>query len=379
MERGHHDNETIFHVIFKKRTVVRSDQTFTLQEKMKFLMAWAFQALFSSGVSSQQTRLVFQFPKPTWLENIAATRSGHLLTGVLGASPASLHVVDPSVESNLTQRTLLHTFPEANSVFGISEYAPDLFAVAIGNYSPSTGSTKGTYSVWSVDVRHLSSCANSSIGPLVHKIADVPNMEVINGIAALNDDAILLADSFAGTVVRLDISSGKYETVIQHPSTAFAPMLGINGIKVLHATNPPKVFYTNTQLNTVFSAPINPHTGKLVGEVVAVAEHENGPDDLAVTDDGTVLFVKTYAGTLSKAKMGEKVELVAGTEGSSVLQGATSVTLGRTYKDRNVAYVATMGGFNANGSFVEGGKIVALEFGGKAQNAEKKDQEAREL
>lgn len=333
---------------------------------MRFSNSWAFQAVLFSGASSQQTRLVFQFPKPTWLENIASTRSGHLLTGVLGASPASLHVIDPFNASDSNKTTLLHTFPETNSVFGISEYAPDLFAVATGNYSPSTGTTKGSYSVWSVDVRHLSSCDNSSTAAQVRKIADVPNLDVINGIAALNKDAVLLADSFAGTVVRLDISNGKYETVIEHPSTAFAPMLGINGMKVLHATNPPTLFYSNTQLNATFSAPIDSQTGKLAGEVVTVAQNQHAPDDLAVTDDGTVLFARPYAGTLSKAKAGEKVEIVAGAEGSSLIQGATSVTLGRTYKDRNVAYVATLGGFNADGSFAEGGKIVAVELSGKA-------------
>lgn len=333
---------------------------------MKFFGSWALQALLFSHACAQQTRTVFQFPKPTWLENIATTRTGNLITGSLGKAPAELHLVDPSATSNSINNTLLHSFPVVDSIFGISEYEPDHFAVATGNYSPTTGPSKGTYSVWSVDISHLSNSSQSSTVK-VHKIADLESINVINGVAALNEHAILLADSFAGTIVRLDIRSGKYETVIEHPSTAFEPLLGVNGLKVLHATNPPTLYYTNTQLNATFSASIHPKTGKLSGNVTTVAENEAAPDDLAVTDDGTVFFARPFAGMLIRAKAGEKAVVVAGAEGSSVLGGITSVTLGRRYNDRNIAYVATMGGFNADGSYyAEGGKIVAVDLQAEA-------------
>ncbi|KAL1605396.1 hypothetical protein SLS60_004945 [Paraconiothyrium brasiliense] len=307
---------------------------------------------------AQQTRTVFQFPKPTWLENIATTRTGQLLTGVLNKAPAELHIVNPfgTYEASSASSTLLHSFPGVNTVFGISEYAPDLFAVATGNYSPSTGATKGTYAVWTVDVSRVNDTK-------VHKIADLPSIEVINGLAALNRDAILLADSFAGTVVRLDVKTGRSHVVINDSSTAFAAPLGVNGLKVLHATNPPTLYYTNSGLNATFSAHIHPTTGKLTGKVSTLASNEDVPDDLAVTDDGTVFFAKPYAGTLTRAKAGEKPVVVAGSEGSLALGGVTSASLGRTYKDRGVVYVATMGGFNADGSYAAGGKIVAVEVG----------------
>ncbi|KAK3215271.1 hypothetical protein GRF29_19g2759190 [Pseudopithomyces chartarum] len=334
---------------------------------MRIFDAWALQALLFSTGSAQQTRLVFQFPKPTWLENIATTRTGHLLTGIINKAPAELHVIDPFTASNSINTTLLHSFPGVNSIFGISEYAPDHFAVATGNYSPTTGPTAGTYAVWSVDVSHLSNHSTSATVK-VRKIADVKDLSVINGVAALNEDAILLADSFAGSIIRLDIKSGKHKTVINHPSTAFAPMLGVNGLKVLHSTDPPTIYYTNTQLNATFSAPINRKTGKLIGNVTTVVENEVAPDDLAVTDDGMVFFARPFAGMFVRARAGEKAVVVAGAEGSSVLGGVTSVTLGRRYNDRGVAYVATMGGFNADGSYyAEGGKIVAVDLAAEVE------------
>ncbi|KAK7189258.1 hypothetical protein DPSP01_003382 [Paraphaeosphaeria sporulosa] len=313
------------------------------------------------------TRTVFQFPKPTWLENIATTRTGHLLTSVLNRAPAELHIVDPSAIYNAStaNATLLHAFPGVNTVFGISEYAPDLFAVAVGNYSPATGATKGTYAVWSVDVSSLASSSSSSAKPTskVRKLASLPNASVINGIAALNKDAILIADSFAGSILRLDISSGRTHTAINDSTTAFASPLGVNGVKVSHATDPPTLYYTNSGLNATFAAPVDPRSGNLVGKPVIVAANEATPDDLAVTDDGTAFFARPYAGTLTRARAGVEAVIVAGAEGSMELGGATSATLGRAWGDRGVVYVATMGGFDSEGGYAEGGKIVAVNVG----------------
>ncbi|KAF1978243.1 hypothetical protein BU23DRAFT_432125, partial [Bimuria novae-zelandiae CBS 107.79] len=287
------------------------------------------------------TRTIFQFPKPTWLENIAATRTGHLLVGVLGkpSGPAELHIVDPSTPN--TTATLLATFQAADSVFGISEYAPDHFAVAAGNYSPSGGgSTPGSYAVWSVNVgAYLEGTWDA---PRVRKIADVPGAQIINGVAALSEKAVLLADSLAGTILRLDIATGKTVTVVEDKSTRFAAPLGVNGLKVSHATAPPKIFYTNSALNATFSAHVDARTGRLVGAVEKVGD-VGTPDDLTVADDGAAFVARPYAGTVERVRAGEAAVVVAGSEGSEVVQGATSLALGRGWADRGVVYLGTMG------------------------------------
>ncbi|KAF2446891.1 hypothetical protein P171DRAFT_429834 [Karstenula rhodostoma CBS 690.94] len=330
---------------------------------MHYLSLLAVSCHFLSTTLAQNTRTVFQFPKPYWLENIATTRTGHLLTSVLNKAPAELHIIDPAAtyDASTANTTLLHAFPGVNTVFGISEYAPDLFAVATGNYSPATGPEKGTFDIWSVDVSHLSTHPTEK--PKVRKIASLPSSAMVNGLAALSKDAILIADSFAGTVIRLDIPTGHTHTVINDSTTAFVAPLGINGLKVLHATDPPTLYYTNTGLSAVFAAPIDPRTGKLVGKPKTLAADQAAPDDLAVTDDGTAFFARPYAGTLVRARAGEAAVVVAGAEGSQELGGVTSATLGRAYGDRGVLYVATMGGFDAQGGYVEGGKIVAVSVG----------------
>ena len=89
-------------------------------------------------------RTVHQFPNPTWVENIASTRNGSILAGLLGSAPAQLHIIDPF--SNTTDSTLLHEFAYSNSIFGITEYDTDIFAVAAGNFSAKTSNGESTSS-----------------------------------------------------------------------------------------------------------------------------------------------------------------------------------------------------------------------------------------
>jgi hypothetical protein len=44
----------------------------------------------------------------------------------------------------------------------------------------------------------------------------------------------------------------------------------------------------------------------------------------------------------------------------TIVVGATSIALGRGITDESVKYVTTYGGFTANGTFLEGGRMVAL-------------------
>jgi hypothetical protein len=145
--------------------------------------------LYASNASAMSIpRVVHEFPNPTWLENMAATRNGSLLTGVLSET-AALHLIDPFASPSSPRNgtygnvgnvdTLLHTFPSANSVFGISELEPDVFAVATGYYSATTGPTLNSSSLWSIDLSPLS----SALPPVVKKIVDLKDAKVANGIA----------------------------------------------------------------------------------------------------------------------------------------------------------------------------------------------------
>jgi hypothetical protein len=323
--------------------------------------------LFESFLLATQTlalenplypRTIHQFPNPTWLENIASTRNGTILTGVLDAT-AALHLIDlfasPSNTSGID--TLLYTFPSADSVFGISELEPDVFAVATGNYSTTSGATEGSSSIWTVDLSPL--CHGQKVS--VRKVVDVKDAKVINGIAALNADTVLAADSLGGSIIRIDIKTGSYK--ILHNDISLAPnltadiMLGVNGIKYVA----PNLYYTNSQLGA-FRVRVDPRSGAAIGPYTQLATIGTA-DDIAVTDDGTVFVARAIDNVVERVDRDGEVSIIAGGANNTTVSGATAITLGRTWKDRNVIYVCTFGGFAQDGEgFVEGGKVVALQI-----------------
>ncbi|KAL5387582.1 hypothetical protein DPSP01_003377 [Paraphaeosphaeria sporulosa] len=318
-----------------------------------------------SGMSLAATvRTIHQFPNPTWVENVASTRNGSLLVGILGQVPAQLHILDPF--SNTTQDTLLHTFAPSNSIFGITEYETDVFAVAAGNFSFTTANGTGDANIWSVDLR--SGTTKSSIK--VHKLVHLPNAQ-INGIAALNSKALLFADSWAGNIRRVDIKTGKHEVVLEDATTAnnvSSPLpLGANGLKILRpnavpsSRDTPTLYFSNLQLSKMYSVPIDGNTGRPQGRVTTLASGLGSViDDLAVTDDGTVFLTRDAANDVVRISGDGEVATLGG--GNATVLGPTAAALGRTYRDRGVLYVSAMGGQQADGTFTEGGRVVAIDL-----------------
>ncbi|KAF2727367.1 hypothetical protein EJ04DRAFT_595201, partial [Polyplosphaeria fusca] len=298
-------------------------------------------------------KTVYQFPNTTWVENIRSMRNGSLLVGIIGQP--ELHMINPFAEP--ATASLTTTFPApATAVFGITELVPDVFAVVTGNYSYVTGTVPGTYSIWKID---LSVKSNSSVS----KIADVPETQLLNGMTTLDSETLLIADS-SGKLYALDVQTGKAAVVLDDPTmkpVAGAPVsIGINGVKVVGDF----LYYTNTFQNSINRALVHRGNTTSFGPIETIASNVTMPDDLDVADDGTVIVPQAWANTVSRVQLDGQVTRIAGNLNSSLVAGGTSATLGRTWKDRNVAYVSTTGGIGSpvNGSFVEGGKVVAIKI-----------------
>ncbi|KAF2639400.1 hypothetical protein P280DRAFT_470768 [Massarina eburnea CBS 473.64] len=319
-----------------------------------------------SPVSHPQvvTRVVYQFPKPTWLENIATLRNGTLITGILGSS-AEVHLVDPTTNT----ASLLHSFSGFNSVLGITELDTDIWAVITANYSPTDGPTLGSGVVWKIDLQ------NSDVK--VDKIIELKDAGMANGLTTLNPQTLLFADSFHGNIGRVTLSpngSATYTVALTGTNLDANPNgtmpLGANGLKYAA----PFLYWTNTWESRFVRAPIDAQTGERVGEDEVLDEEQGVYDDLVVARDGkTAYVVRPYAKTLVEialpVKKGEKAgapRFVVGGTGSTVLPGATAATFGRG-SDRGVLYVSTQGGNtgdNGEGVTLEGGKIVAVYLNG---------------
>ncbi|KAF3046121.1 hypothetical protein E8E12_011212 [Didymella heteroderae] len=162
------------------------------------LLASAASLLFASSHAGKLP-VVYQFSNLTWLENIAAIRNGSLLVTVIGRP--EVHIVNPLVSPSAT--SLAATIPAVNADSGITELSDDVFAAAVGNSTTDNAPVPGSFSVWSIDLTSRHAAAK------VEKVADIPGVGMINGMAAVDKRTLLLADSWMGNIASLDVKSGK--------------------------------------------------------------------------------------------------------------------------------------------------------------------------
>jgi hypothetical protein len=171
-------------------------------------------------------KTIFQLGPDTWIENIAVRSNNDLLLTVL--TTPDLYTFTPSSPNS---QKLLHTFPNATSLLGITETTPDTFVLIAGNYTAATHtSIPHTYAIWRVDF--------NTVSPTITKITDIPEAIFFNGITTLPScpDKVLIADSILGAMFSLDTSTGEYDIAIQIPEMAYSPTgfvkIGINGLHV---------------------------------------------------------------------------------------------------------------------------------------------------
>ena len=298
-----------------------------------------------------KVRDIYQFPKPTWIENLAVRRNGNVLVSLL-TSP-DIYEINPFTSS----AHLLYSFPGFLSTTGIVEIEPDVFTVLTGNFSFDTFTNlPGTYAAWKVNLQRSK--------PKVDKITNIPEGGLLNGITNLNPSkhTVLIADSVNGVVYRLNTKTGKYKIVIDDPLFKGSPsgrlILGVNGIRVSHST----LVFTNSQQEIYGSVPINGN-GRATGPVKIIAKNAvGGIDDFALDPQGNAFVAQGIGNQIAKITAAGVETEVAGNLNSTELPGTTSARFGRTRKDRNVLYVTTQGGLTGpiNGTVTVGGKLAAV-------------------
>jgi hypothetical protein len=299
-------------------------------------------------------KVVHRFPQPTWIENVAQRSNGDLLITLL--STPELHSISPLTDP--ATQTLVHSFGDTSnitSLLGITELEHDVFAFIAGN-----SSELGSYSVWQADFRHHTGGSSA----LITKVADVPSAGLLNGMTTLDPNTVLIADSWAGNVIKLDMRTGKIEVAIDdasmNPNTTPRFTSGINGIKRLGST----LYFTNSFTGKFHRVQIDRHTGKAIGAIETVASDLLDNDDFAVREDATVYAVRDSYNIVEKVQPNGTHAVFAGSVDSVGMAGPTAATIGRTPNDMNVLYVVTNGGIRSpvGGTDTVGGTVVAISL-----------------
>ncbi|KAH7117163.1 hypothetical protein B0J11DRAFT_538468 [Dendryphion nanum] len=328
-------------------------------------------ALFSSATSAAPlkpgtklplpSRAVYQFPNPSWIENIAVRSNGDLLLTML-TTPELYQL--RGVQGPSPRAELIHGFPSITGLTGIAETTQDTFIVAGGNSSGPGVGIPGTSSVWEVKLRGRR--------PEVVKIVDIPEAVFLNGVVTnpLNKNEVLIADSSLGKVFKVNIKEKNHQVAAEVPEMAppaNAPIpLGINGVHIQDGF----LYWTNTILSKLFRIRINKNGIVTTGaEVETVATLTSLLDDFALDRLGTSWVTTNGNNTVLAISPNGKNVVVEGSLSELTVAGATAAAFGRTPKDSDILYVVTSGALAVpvNGTITEGGKIVAINTKGFAQ------------
>ena len=330
----------------------------------------------STPPGNAHLRTIYSFPNETWVENIAVRSDGNLLVTLIAPTP-DVWEVDPVAQ---TARHI-YTFPDALSVLGIAEYAPDVFAVNVGNFSTETAvATAGSWSVWSVDMRGChrddgwhETHQGGARGAKVKKLTDVPEAAFLNGMAALpeNPSTLVIGDCGTGVVYSLDTKTSDYQVAIENvhvltPAPDPPVIIGINGIQFRpHESD--QLYWTNSFRDGHFGRiAIDPHTGSQAGpaEVLFRRKQDGAQDDFTFDAVGDAWLTGSPQDTVVElVKPDWDFEVVV--NDANVIAGPTACKFGRTEKDAETLYVVTNGGLpEALPQGIKGGAVVALDTAG---------------
>lgn len=257
----------------------------------------------------QEIILIDELPRETWPMAASIRPNGDILLPRLNG-PELYNTQHPKTHSNpcpSLEPKIVHSFPDATSVFNIcrlqgttrEEYAvltaivdletPEVYNTAVWRVVPSAGDATG------------------DIKPEVTKIADIPEAQLCIGMTSASDRTLLVADSGAGCIYRINVETGTLS--IFHGDESMRPAtrkdaLGISRIRVLGNY----LFYTNTSRGTLCRLPVRwTEDGQDLGSTNAseiVASGLANADGMAITRDGATAYIGSYiSGTVWKVEI----------------------------------------------------------------------------
>ncbi|HWX98736.1 MAG TPA: hypothetical protein VNY55_02340 [Mycobacterium sp.] len=290
---------------------------------------------------------IASFPQHFFLENLAVRADGSILVTVLNHK--QLWYVPAPDGSQPVTPVLVHTFD--GIAMGIVETEPDIFYV----------STVGHATLERFDMRGW--VPGAPVTPT--RVLTFGQPAGLNGACLLSRRVILLADSLAGLIWRVDLTDDgltatasvwlRHHTMAPDPDSGFTsplgPQPGINGIRFAARTN--VVYYTCTARKLFMRMSVDPATHTPVGQPEVVAS-DISADDFCLDENVGVAYLTTHtANTIVRVPINAGTEgattcVVAGDPFTEQLVGPSSAAWRRGPADYGrIAYVTTDGGHTA--------------------------------
>lgn len=314
--------------------------------------------------------ILHQFPAGTWLESLAVRKNGKILTTAL-SSPEIFQVDNHGVKPI----KLVHTFANHTGCTGITKMGRDVFYVIAGNFSVSTFDVvPGSWAVYRVDVRHHHRHTTKPKPARVSLVAKFPDSVLLNGITVLHPYKkwLLISDSGAGVVYRLEAKTGKVIKVLDDPlmKSGGGSSIGINGLKVLGDN---ELYFTNSYKKILGRIIIDVDGASR--EVATVIAHVDGVDDFIFNGYKNVVAAQNGVDRIGRVTGNTVVTLAGGPANGtrSRIYGPTAIEFGALKPFFSVrkadwmkAYISTNGGTAQYlaGNVTRGGTISIVDIRG---------------
>ncbi|KAJ8071194.1 hypothetical protein OCU04_001532 [Sclerotinia nivalis] len=219
-----------------------------------------------------------------------------------------------------------------------------------------TLSLLGSNAVWRLDMRPEES-KNGNVYASAHLSlsARIPSAQVLNGMTQLakNDTShVLISDSAAGNILRLNVVTGEEVVVISDP-TMLPRSDGINvGVNGIHVWGD-QLFYTSLDQGIFAKVRISLSTGVAKGPVDIILNGTlQAADDFTLSRDGLTAWITEYGEfVLVEVDILSKTSRIALND--TLLASTSSAALGRSCSNLNSIYI-TGAHLNANGTAVQG-------------------------
>jgi len=268
---------------------------------------------------------------------------------VTAALQQELWYIPPADTRGWAEPILVHTFDQLAS--GLVETQPDVFLL-----STSDGPAHESL-LCRLDLRHW------NLGEPVRAETVLRFGEPANGLVGsclLAPGVILLADSLAGLIWRVDLPPGhgnatarvwlQHDTMGCDPGSLLVPpQPGIEGVR--YAARTGYLYYTSTAHRLLMRVPVDPGSHDPAGDPEFIAGSVMA-DDLCLDEDAGVAYLATRQQNAIERvplRAGSSVrQIVAGEPFDEQLVGPSSAAWGRRPGDYGrIAYVTTDGGLVA--------------------------------
>lgn len=298
-------------------------------------------------------RILYQFPTPTFIENIIVRPNGHVLLTTF--REGSLFGLDP--ETTDPEPYLVTQLLNVSALTGIVQIQPDVYAITGGTHVPPMRFT--SMKCFTVDLRQGLEQVK------VEMVIDVTGTNMLNGMASLSDNKsiCLSLDSIEGRVFSLDVGSRKADVVYQHAllkprEDGKKVPLGANGAKIhnghLYFTNSARELFCRVKLK-------DDNSGEIEGEPEILTTNADATVDMSYDDfdidaEEEAAYVGKHSDAIYRISLSDgKQKLFAGGEGQEVIQSPTCCALSKDRKKLFVGCAGKLGEFK--------GKVVEIDIG----------------